>query len=52
MLIWEGPNPSSVSELMDDESKNPNVSLSPIYSLLYEFEMKIVGLKMAENTRN
>jgi hypothetical protein len=26
-IIWEGPSPSSISELIDNESKNPNVSL-------------------------
>jgi hypothetical protein len=26
-LIWEGPRPSSIPEILDNESKNPNVSL-------------------------
>jgi hypothetical protein len=46
--IWEGLNPSLISELMGNESKNPNVSLILIKSSIRIQNLKIVGLKMTK----
>jgi hypothetical protein len=48
IFICEGPNPSSILELIDNESKNPNVSLILIQSSIRIQNWTFVGLKMAK----
>jgi hypothetical protein len=42
------PNPGAISELIDNESKNPNMSLILIQSSIRIQNLKIIGLKMAK----
>jgi hypothetical protein len=48
ILFWECPHPSSISELVVNKSKNPNVSLILIYTSIRIQNLKVVGFKMAK----
>jgi hypothetical protein len=45
-----GPNPSSISKLMDNESKNPNVSLIFFIVIYKNPKFEDYRLKNGENT--
>jgi hypothetical protein len=48
ILMWEGPNTSSISELIGNKSKNLNVSLFLIlvsYKNLKNFSLKIANIQ-------
>jgi hypothetical protein len=49
ILIWEGPNPSSISELIDNETKYPNVSLIAIQSSI-RIQIEDCRFENGENT--
>jgi hypothetical protein len=48
ILIWEGADPISISELIDNESENPNVLLILKYYSIRIQILRIRGLKMAK----
>jgi hypothetical protein len=51
ILIWEGPSPSSISELINNKSKNPNVTLILILVFCENPKFKYYRPKNGENTR-
>jgi hypothetical protein len=50
-IIWEGPNQSSISELIENESKKPNVSCV-IYSYIVFYKNSKFWDCRFENSEN